>query len=153
MQTRFFLGHVIGQSTGGHDYPGLWIYTMELVQELSGPEPKAIIEPVKADYAQEEPFPRLVDSRLFPGLIYDKFQAVVIYNGKVKKIPPTIHRTLYFFESMAGFADRSLYLESCWPEKGTRSAAWNAIYATNKFLSDLDISMVITCDKDVIAVE
>ena len=153
MQTRFFLGHVVCQTPGGSSYPGLWIYTMELTQELIGPEPKAIIEPVKEDSLHEEPFPRLVDSRLFPGLIYDKFQAVVIYNGKVKKLPPTIHRTLYFFESLSGFAERSLYLESCWPEKGTRSAAWNAIYATNKFLADLEISRVITCEKDVITVE
>ena len=152
MQTRFFLGHVICQTPGGSSYPGLWIYTMELTQELVGPEPKEFFEPIITDSVQEDPFPRLVDSRLFPGLIYDKFQGVAIYHGSSKKIPPVIHRTLYFFESMDGHADYALYLESCWPENGTKSAGWNAIHATNKFLKELEISRVISIENDVVHV-
>jgi len=126
---------------------------MELVKELIGPDPPVVIEPVNTVFEPEEQFSRLIDSRIFPGLIYDMFQTVGIHENQSKGISPSVFWTLYFLENQSGFADRALFLESCWSKETRPSTCWNAIYAANKFLGDIGISRVITCGNDALQVE
>ena len=157
MSNKIFIGRILNQTLLDDEYPNHSIIVVEVAKMLTGAWPLAtssvVITPPKIALDHDDQFPRLVNSVIFPNLIYDMFQMVGTYDGRSQKIPPVVCRTLYFLENFSGFAEFDLFLQSCWPKKGSLSAGWNAISSANKYLESIGISRVITCENGEICTE
>ena len=122
MSTEIVIAAIIGQTTAGDLYPGCQVLTLDVRAKLSGetqqtpPPASGSTPPVTPSVASEpeEAFSGLVDSRLFPGLIYNLFQGTAIYEDKIEQIPSGAFRLLWFLENTCGNATKADAMAACW---------------------------------------
>ena len=161
MSTEIVIAAIIGQTTAGDLYPGCQVLTLDVRAKLSGetqqtpPPASGSTPPVTPSVASEpeEAFPGLVDSRLFPGLIYNVFQGTAIYEDKTGQIPPGAFRLLWFLESVCGNATKGDVMAACWVESGSDSALRHTIDSVNKALGQIGLASVVAVSGKNIGIE
>ena len=160
MSTEIVIGKIVGQTTAGDLYPGCQIFTLEIFAKVSAPEqtqqsPPVAPEPLASPPVVSEPeeaFPWLIDSRLFPGVIYNLCQGTATYESDPVPIPSGVFRLLWYLERHGGVSAKEDAKAACWSKDGTESALKHAIDRTNVFVIKLGLSAEITDSNGIIRV-